>query len=335
MKNLQSQSLGLSIEYIEPIVPVEIFHEELTDILQEMENLLSVSDEDHMIELKRLLHTLKGSARLVGFVHLGEYVHSIESKIEKQSLQSNLEDLRAMTLYLRSCEERILDKENINPFDDLMRSSLNERTELSHKNSSLQDLEKMRISLSSLELLSQQVASSSIARSHLQHLINNIRQTHDDFSSDLDKMKAFENEFSSRQSCKYFNETLSRLVEKSKNLIENIQKMEEDLYLQKNANLALEQGLVEARMVSFKSLVPRFENMVKTISQTLHKEVILTVEAEGEMDRSLVQKLITPLEHLLRNAIDHGIETQERRLALNKPTLGHIRLSLVDRKSVV
>ena len=71
---------------------------------------------------------------------------------------------------------------------------------------------------------------------------------------------------------------------------------------------------MKTRMVPFSRLVPRLRRIVRQVGQELGKQVELHVSnAEGEMDRSVLERLISPLEHMLRNAVDHGLEAQEKR----------------------
>jgi len=86
---------------------------------------------------------------------------------------------------------------------------------------------------------------------------------------------------------------------------------------------------MRTRMVPFERLMPRLKRIVRQVSGELHKKVRFDVgDAEGEMDRSVLERMVAPLEHMLRNAIDHGLETTEKRLADGKPEYGTISLSL-------
>ena len=89
-------------------------------------------------------------------------------------------------------------------------------------------------------------------------------------------------------------------------------------------------GLVSTRMVPFERMIPRLQHIVRTLSRELDKPVELVIEkSQGEIDRALMEEIITPLEHMLCNAIDHGIEsTTAARLALGKPKNGTISMSL-------
>ncbi len=92
----------------------------------------------------------------------------------------------------------------------------------------------------------------------------------------------------------------------------------------------LQEGIISTRMLPFERLVPRFERILQKLSRELHKPVDLVVnKTEGEIDRTLIERIIEPLEHMLRNAIDHGIEaTSEQRVAAGKPARGQIHISM-------
>jgi len=86
---------------------------------------------------------------------------------------------------------------------------------------------------------------------------------------------------------------------------------------------------MRTRMVPFDRLVPRLRRIVRQIAGELGKQVEFHVgNAEGEMDRTVLERIVAPLEHMLRNAVDHGIESQEQRQAAGKPAVGSIRLEL-------
>jgi chemosensory pili system protein ChpA (sensor histidine kinase/response regulator) len=68
--------------------------------------------------------------------------------------------------------------------------------------------------------------------------------------------------------------------------------------------------------------------MVRQIGEELKKPVQLSIQAEGEMDRTILERLIAPIEHMLRNAIDHGIESPAERKKLKKPEQGRVGIRL-------
>ncbi|MCU0817403.1 MAG: chemotaxis protein CheA [Cypionkella sp.] len=82
------------------------------------------------------------------------------------------------------------------------------------------------------------------------------------------------------------------------------------------------------RMVPMRTLVGRFRRLVSEAADALQKPVQFTIEGEEtEFDKTLIEKLADPIVHLLRNAIDHGIELPGTREAAGKPTMGNIWLS--------
>ncbi|WP_287418423.1 Hpt domain-containing protein [Reinekea sp.] len=101
------------------------------------------------------------------------------------------------------------------------------------------------------------------------------------------------------------------------------------LLQQSRINTELQEGLMRTRMVPFNRLVPRLRRIVRQVAGDLAKDVDFIVgNAEGEVDRTVLERMIAPLEHLLRNAVDHGIERPDDRLAANKPRLGKVALEL-------
>ena len=102
------------------------------------------------------------------------------------------------------------------------------------------------------------------------------------------------------------------------------------LQQQAKVNTELQEGLMRTRMVPFERLVPRLRRVVRQVAAQLHKKVSFDVgNADGEMDRTILERMVAPLEHMLRNAVDHGLESTERRLAAGKPEQGHIQLNLM------
>ncbi|MGC3980661.1 MAG: chemotaxis protein CheW [Steroidobacteraceae bacterium] len=87
-------------------------------------------------------------------------------------------------------------------------------------------------------------------------------------------------------------------------------------------------GTLQLRMVPIGETFARFRRVVRDTSAELGKDIALEiVGAETELDKSVVERIADPLMHLVRNALDHGLETPERRLAAGKPAQGKLTLS--------
>ncbi|MCS4232928.1 chemotaxis protein CheA [Stenotrophomonas sp. BIGb0135] len=94
------------------------------------------------------------------------------------------------------------------------------------------------------------------------------------------------------------------------------------------ATARLQSAVMRTRMQPVGKVFSRFPKVARDVARNLKKEVELElVGAETELDRNLVEALADPLVHLVRNAIDHGIETPELREAQGKLRSGHVRLS--------
>lgn len=97
--------------------------------------------------------------------------------------------------------------------------------------------------------------------------------------------------------------------------------------LQRNAR-DLQEAVMSIRMIPMDFVFSRFPRVVRETSSKLGKEIELHTEGEStELDKSLTERIIDPLTHLVRNSLDHGIETPEEREALGKPRVGNLTLS--------
>lgn len=89
----------------------------------------------------------------------------------------------------------------------------------------------------------------------------------------------------------------------------------------------LRDNTMSIRMLEIGSTFSRFKRLVRDLSAELGKEIeLLTVGGETELDKTVIEKLGDPLVHLIRNSIDHGIESPEERVSAGKPAKGHITL---------
>ena len=94
------------------------------------------------------------------------------------------------------------------------------------------------------------------------------------------------------------------------------------------ATARLQSAVMRTRMQPVSKVFSRFPKVARDVARSLSKEVDLElVGAETELDRNLVEALNDPLVHLVRNAIDHGVELPSVRENVGKPRLGHVRLS--------
>jgi chemosensory pili system protein ChpA (sensor histidine kinase/response regulator) len=129
----------------------------------------------------------------------------------------------------------------------------------------------------------------------------------------------------------------SRALAESANDVASLQQLIESLVgeaqnqlqLQSRTVTELQNGLMRTRMVSFQRHVQRLARIVRQAAADSGKQAEFVVEgAAGELDRQVLERMLPPFEHLLRNAVVHGIETPAARTAQGKNATGHIHLKL-------
>ena len=115
-----------------------------------------------------------------------------------------------------------------------------------------------------------------------------------------------------------------------KDLLKSVTNEAEGLLVQQSRVTAeLQDGLMRTRMVPFERHVPRLTRLVRQVAQEVGKRAELAVEgASGELDRQVLDKMLPPFEHMLRNAVVHGIESAADRQAAGKPGVGRITIRL-------
>jgi len=113
------------------------------------------------------------------------------------------------------------------------------------------------------------------------------------------------------------------------NLVNAVDETEKALLAQARLNRDLQQDLMRVRMVPFGSLQQRLYRVVRQTAKEVGKRANLDIKGtQVELDRSVLERITGPFEHLLRNAVTHGIEPPDKRRAAAKPEIGEIRLEL-------
>jgi chemosensory pili system protein ChpA (sensor histidine kinase/response regulator) len=130
---------------------------------------------------------------------------------------------------------------------------------------------------------------------------------------------------------------LSRALAESANDLDSLKDLlqalisETDTLLvqQSRVTAELQDGLMRTRMVPFQRHVPRLTRLVRQAASEAGKRAELAVEgASGELDRQVLDKMLPPFEHMMRNAVVHGIELPKERQAAGKPASGQITIRL-------
>ena len=138
-------------------------------------------------------------------------------------------------------------------------------------------------------------------------------------------------------------ERFSKLQQLSRSLLESVSDLrslreilgditresDDTLAEQTRVSKDLQQGLMRTRLLPFSEQVQRFRRLVRRTMTELDKRVELVVEGEEiRLDRTILERITPSLEHLLRNAVDHGIESPERRRQLGKREIGSLKIAV-------
>jgi len=114
-----------------------------------------------------------------------------------------------------------------------------------------------------------------------------------------------------------------------KDLLQNMTGDTEALLVQQARTAAeLQDGLMRTRMVSFEQHTGRLSRLVRQMATEHGKNAELTVQGSGEIDRHVLEKMVPALEHMIRNAVIHGIEPPEERAAAGKLKVGLVSINL-------
>ncbi|AEJ02975.1 CheA signal transduction histidine kinase [Nitrosomonas sp. Is79A3] len=352
-----------------------VFLEETQDIIPQMGGKLRAwrmlpQDEDIHHALLRLLHTLKGSARMTGALHLGELIHAMESHVETAFHARNISDsaLDQLESEFDAISGKIEQLQSIEvpplPAKQIARDALADIVEstdsVSGKSELLQSKTILRINSELIDRLVNDSGEASILRSKIEAQLNNFKQSLQDLTESTHRLHdqlreveiQAETQMQSHLAQQHESEPafdplefdrfsrfqeLTRLMAESVDDIITVQKSlratqtvaEEAVAQQSVINRQLQQSLLQIRTIPFGNYAERYYRIARQVADDVGKKANLEIQgAEVEIDRSVLEKINPPLEHLLRNAIAHGIEEPRLRQQAGKPEIGQVAIHL-------
>ncbi len=312
--------------------------------------------------LQRALHTLKGSARMAGALVLGEATHSMESRVleqlddlpsasELEALEHEYDHLADLVEHLRPSKPAPVAPSD-HPADQAPAARLPSAQEPDTRMR-----QPIKARTMALDTLINETGEVSIARSRIETLLTGYKQTAEELTGNVERMRNQLRELeiqaetqmrahlATSQDDERFDplefdrytrlQELTRLMAESVNdvataqesLLSSLGEVETSLAHQAKMTRSLQQHLMHIRMVPLNSQAERLHRIVRQAAkETGHKARLHIEGGETELDRSVLEKVFVPLEHLLRNAVAHGIESPEARTASGKPDYGEIRL---------
>lgn len=162
------------------------------------------------------------------------------------------------------------------------------------------------------------------AETQIQSRMSAVQSTHEGFDPlELDRYTRFQ------ELTRSLAEGVNDVSTVQQSLLKNLDDADVALLVQARLSRDVQQRLLAIRTVPFNSLTERLYRTLRKTARELGKRANLEINgAQTELDRSVLEKLAGPLEHLLRNALDHGIESRDERIAAGKPETGEIQIGV-------
>ncbi len=130
---------------------------------------------------------------------------------------------------------------------------------------------------------------------------------------------------------RFMAESVNDVATVQQNLLKNLDDANAAILAQSRLNRGLQQELMGIRMLPFASQSERLYRIVRQTAKDVGKRANLDiVGSQVEIDRSVLDKMLGPIEHMLRNAVTHGIENREQRIASGKPEVGEITVAIAQ-----
>jgi len=311
-------------------------------------------------DLQRTLHTFKGSARMAGAMQLGDLVHNMETRV----VDSTEAGAPAASLFneLFAYFDKIgdlLDRLQAGPEAPIS-------TEIAAGQPDIQPLastakpgvQQLRVRADILDRLVNEAGEISIARSRVEGEMQGFKQSLLELTENVirlrNQVREIEIQAESRMQSQA-NQTggiaeafdplefdrftrfqeLTRFLAESVNdvatvqhsLLKSLGEADAALLQQARQNRELQQESMHLRMVPLSSIADRLHRIVRQTARELDKKASLEIKGgEVELDRSVLEKMTAPFEHLLRNSLVHGVESAADRILSGKPETGAIRI---------
>ncbi|MBA4094024.1 MAG: hybrid sensor histidine kinase/response regulator [Candidatus Accumulibacter sp.] len=390
----------LQDELDEQLLP--IFLEEAVDLGREITAQLRVwrdapADDAAPRTLARLLHTLKGSARMAGAMNLGEITHAIESRVglvqAAGAAREQIEEIDNAFDAVAQIIDRLENGEALDtpPVEAVAAETLaapsapaeagaqnapsaaerptpaaaeerrqGDRIHGENEGEGTTQRAMLRVRAELIDRLVNEAGELSIARARIEGEMRGLKESLLDLTENVIRLRRqlrdieiqaelqmqsrtaqtderhagfdpleFDRFTRFQELTRMMAESVNDVATVQQNLLKNLDDANAAILAQARLNREVQQELMSVRMVPFGSVADRLYRVVRQTAKELGKRANLDIRGgQVELDRSVLEKIAAPLEHLLRNAVAHGLETREVRQARNKPEIGEIALQL-------
>ncbi len=377
----------------------QIFSDEATELLDAAERALAMlATTQHrqagLVEMQRVLHTLKGSARMAHVFEVSDLAHEIENTLSLPRVRNSLDSPAVLAVLQAS-------------FDDLnrMRDACRGAAVVAASDRLLADLRQLgqqalpaaeegqapesrvatdqgaflrvlsgsapevgakddrqelaRVDAELLDQLLNDAGEVSIYRARLEQQLSSVDFNLAELARVVQRLKGqlrkleletdiqMANGREGERQAKAFDpleldrfsmlQQYTRALAESSSDVASLQGLLEG-QMREGQSLLIQQarmitnvqnGLMRSRMVPFSRYLPRLARTLRQVSGEHDRQVELVVTGGGEeLDRQVFERLLPPIEHMLRNAVVHGIENAAQRAAVGKPAVGRVEITL-------
>lgn len=270
-------------------------------------------DRNIMQGMLGALHTLKGNSGMMGFGSLQRYIHKSE-ELFKKVLDSEID--------LDHAIDALFD--GVNVIRNVLQEIEKDRTVTSDLSGKILDIERL-LEGSGAASGKQEIELSPYLGAKTDKIKVDFKRLDDllNLVGELVIFKTRLNQIGDRARAEIVTKSLGN-------------ELKDSLELMGKTISGLQEGIMKVRMLPVSHVFKKFPRMVRDLSRALHKEVRLTFEGEDtEIDKTVIDALDEPLLHMIRNAIDHGIESPDERAQKGKNREGRITLSASQESNYV
>jgi len=327
----------------------------------------NTQDKDAAHNLYRLLHTFKGGARMVGAMHLGEMAHSLEERVQHLKNQDKVSAAEIESVQLE-CDNLHGGLENLLKSlapsapvgdaadDESSKAGAKAESAVWRAETPLVGGGSMRVGA---ELLNSMVADSgemAIAFNRITNEIVQVKKSLQELDANVVRLRRHLREIDMQAESQLeahisedgvfdpleldrftrFQEVVRMMAESvgdiaavQEGLKRDINEASEAISFQARLNRGMQLNLMDTRMMPVNSLAERLQRTVRQAARESGRAARLIITGgDVKLDRAILERIITPFEHMLRNAVSHGIEPIAMRREKGKSTEGRINLDV-------
>jgi chemosensory pili system protein ChpA (sensor histidine kinase/response regulator) len=360
----------------------DIFVEEAADLMPQLDQQLRTwiaepSEAEAPAQMLRILHTLKGSARMAGEIRLGDELHQMEQTVAElsQQLPPDQASLRSLETALDQLLQAFVPATAVSPSvvgdgqaSDVKPASADvDLSAATHPRQAVPatampektpQTMQLRVRAEFLDRITTSGAELLVGSSRMTSELQLQRQSVNDLSDNLARLRAQLRELEIHAESRIASgftpsnaaefdplefDRYTRLHELTRMMSESIadiSSLQRTLSRQLDNTLitvtaqgrharTLQSDLRRVRTLPFASLSGRLQHLLRQAAREKVCDVVMEIDGGNlEIDRGVLDRITGPLEHLVRNAVAHGIETAAERLSLGKSATGRVRMDL-------